>query len=76
MFYPKIKKVMLVGYADDDWVGDLHDRKSTTGYCFKVFGAVVCWCTKKQASVGLSSTEAEYVALAEASKEFGCLTYS
>lgn len=69
LFYPKNEKVMLVGYADADWAGDLHDRKSTTGYCFKVFGAVVCWCTKKQATVSLSSTEAEYVALAEASKE-------
>lgn len=59
----------LVGFADSDWAGDEEDRKSTTGFLFKVFGATICWCTRKQSTVAISSTEAEYVALAEAARE-------
>ncbi|KAK9736894.1 hypothetical protein QE152_g11174 [Popillia japonica] len=39
------------------------------GYMFQTFGATVCWNTRKQNSVALSSTEAEYIALSEAAKE-------
>ena len=59
----------LVGYADCDWAGDATDRKSTTGFLFKVFGATVTWCTRKQNSVAVSSTKAEYVALSKAPRE-------
>lgn len=61
--------VRLVGYADADWAGDSYDRKSTSGYLFKIFGGTVVWNTRKQATVAMSSTESEYVALAEAAKE-------
>lgn len=60
---------MLEGYADSDWAGDETDRKSATGFLFKVFGGTVCWSTKKQSTVSISSTESEYVALAEAARE-------
>jgi len=36
---------------------------------FEVFGATVSWTTRKQPTVALSSTEAEYVALASAVTE-------
>lgn len=42
------------------------DFKSTSGYVFKVFGNTVSWLSRKQSTVSLSSTEAEYIALAEA----------
>lgn len=45
------------------------DRKSYSGYCFKICGSVVSWESRKQCSVALSSTEAEYVAISEASRE-------
>lgn len=57
---------VLVGYADADWGGDKNDGKSTSGYVFKVFGNTVSWASRKQGTVSLSSTEAEYVALTEA----------
>lgn len=57
---------VLVGYSDSDWGGDKNDYKSTSGYVFKVFGNTVSWLSRKQSTVALSSTEAEYVALAEA----------
>lgn len=51
----------LVGYADADWGSDIDERKSTTGYVFTMYGGAVSWCCKKQPTVALSSTEAEYM---------------
>ena len=51
------------GYSDADWAGDTNDRKSTSGYVFKLCGAPISWGSKKQASVSLSTSEAEYIAL-------------
>lgn len=56
-------------FVDADWAGDSHDRKSTTGYLFRYAGGMVGWCSRKQDCVTLSSSEAEYVALAESCKE-------
>jgi transposase InsO family protein len=56
----------IIGYADADWANDIEDRKSITGYVFKVFGSTVSWTTRKQSTVSLSSTEAEYIALSHA----------
>jgi len=46
------------GYIDADW-GSGEDRKSMGGYVFMVNCAAVSSASKKQASVALSSTEAE-----------------
>ena len=59
----------LEGYADANYGGDTYDRKSTSGFCFKAFGDLVSWNTKKQNTISLSSTEAELVALSHSSKE-------
>lgn len=60
---------IVVGYVDSDWGGDLVDRRSTTGFVFKIFGCPVLWGTRKQQTVSLSSTEAEYMALSMATTE-------
>ena len=57
------------GYADADWAGDHADRKSTSGYVFVLMGAPVSWGSKKQSSVSLSTSEAEYIALSLAIQE-------
>ena len=69
--FAKNSSMKLVGNADADWSGDLDDRKSTTGYYFKFQGngAAISWEVKKQATVALSSTEAEYQAMAAAVQE-------
>ncbi|GJZ20458.1 retrovirus-related pol polyprotein from transposon TNT 1-94 [Tanacetum coccineum] len=51
----------LKGYTDSDYAGCNMDRKSTSSACR---GKLVCWSAKKQQSVVMSSTEAEYVAAA------------
>lgn len=61
---------LLCGYVDSDWGSNEIDRKSTTGYLFKLFDrCTVSWNTKRQISVAASSTEAEYMALFEAVRE-------
>ena len=61
----------VVGYADADWGGS-EDRKSTTGYCFRLgdsAGPVISWKSKRQQTVALSTCEAEYMALTSATQE-------
>ncbi|KXJ69879.1 hypothetical protein RP20_CCG025545 [Aedes albopictus] len=59
----------LVGFVDADWASDSEDRKSVTGFLFKVFGSTVSWASRKQSTVSMSSSEAEYVALSAAVSE-------
>lgn len=59
----------IEGYVDADWASNKIDRKSYTGYVFKLSGCAISWKSIKQRTVALSSTEAEYMALSEASKE-------
>jgi hypothetical protein len=50
----------LIGFTDSDWAGDSIDRKSTSGYSLSLGSGPICWLRKKQATIALSSTEAEY----------------
>jgi hypothetical protein len=59
----------LVGFCDADYAGDLDTRRSTTGYIFTLNGAAISWQSKRQPTVAVSSTEAEYMAAAAAVKE-------
>ena len=44
-------------------------RRSTSGYVFMLGGAAVSWSSKRQATVAMSSCEAEYLAASHAAKE-------
>lgn len=59
----------LEGYADANWAESQVDRKSNSGYIFFVYGAAISWSCRKQKCVALSSTEAEYIALCDATQE-------
>jgi len=50
-------------------VGDKDRKRSTTGYVFTIGGKKISWISKLRKVVSLSTTEAEYVAAIEASKE-------
>ncbi|WVZ04159.1 hypothetical protein V8G54_024965 [Vigna mungo] len=68
IYFPKKTDVstnILNAWCDVDWSGDQVDRKSTYGYLFKLMGAHVSWCSRKQSVVALSSCEAEYISAAE-----------
>src|ERR1700733_4336552 len=58
----------LEAFADVAF-GDNHNRKSSQGYVFKLFGGPVLWKSGKQKSVTKSSTEAEVLATSEAGGE-------
>ena len=47
---------------DSDFAGYVDSRKRALGYEFLMDNVVVAWCSKKQAIVTLSITEAEYMA--------------
>ena len=55
----------VYGMSDSDW--DV--RHSTPGFVFMLCEAAISWSSKRQASVALSSCEAEIVAGSEAAKE-------
>ena len=57
------------GLSDSDWATDEMDRKSISGYCFYFLGSLVSWSAVKQRTIALSSTEAEYYAIAHGMKE-------
>ncbi|MEE7714253.1 Ty1/Copia family ribonuclease HI, partial [Bacillus sp. 5001] len=62
LWYPKSENFELIAFADADFAGCRLDRKSTSGSCQFLGHALVSWSSKKQNSVALSTTEAEYIA--------------
>jgi hypothetical protein len=61
--------ISLLAFSDANWGNDLDSRRSTTGYLVYIAGRVVSWSSKKQPTVALSSTEAEYMAVTNTTKE-------
>ena len=53
---------LLISYSDADYAGCRLDKKNTSGYCQFLGNYLVSWASKKQHSVALSTTGAEYVA--------------
>ena len=41
--YFGIDKLVLCGYSDADWAGDVDSRKSTLGYLITFVGVAVSW---------------------------------
>ena len=64
---PKLSN-LFYGFADAAYA-NADDYKSTSGYVFITGGGAITWRSKKQSTIALSSTEAEYVALSEAACE-------
>ncbi|KAE8681718.1 hypothetical protein F3Y22_tig00111310pilonHSYRG00060 [Hibiscus syriacus] len=69
LLYKKGEDCKLVGYCDADYAGDHDTRRSTTGYVFKLGSGTISWYSKRQPTVSLSTTEAEYRAAAMAAQE-------
>ncbi|WVZ85032.1 hypothetical protein U9M48_031995 [Paspalum notatum var. saurae] len=64
LWYSSSSSLSLRGFSDADLAGCRIDRKSTSGTCQLLGTSLVSWSSRKQASVALSTTEAEYVAAA------------
>ncbi|KAM2811016.1 hypothetical protein COP1_043727 [Malus domestica] len=69
LVYGGASELRVEGYTDADFQSDVDDRSSNSGYVFTLNGGAVSWKSKKQSVIADSTTEAEYVAAAEAGKE-------
>jgi Reverse transcriptase (RNA-dependent DNA polymerase) len=60
---------IMSAYCDSDYAGDKDGRKSVSGFVIYIQGCLISWKSRKQKSVTLSSSEAEYVAISEVCAE-------
>ncbi len=64
-----ISKLGFVAFADADWAADRISRKSVTGYVILLAGGAISWVSRKQKTVALSYTEAEYMCMSDCSQQ-------
>jgi hypothetical protein len=57
------------GFIDADWAACKDSQRSTDGYLFVLSSAAITWSSKRQPTVLTSTTEAEYRALADGTKD-------
>ena len=69
LVYNGLSNESLVVYSDSNWGQDHEHRKSTTGYFTMLAQGITSWLSRKQKSVAFSSTEAEYMALSDCSRQ-------
>ena len=63
--YPSV----LEGYSDANWISDIKDSKSTSGYVFTLGGTAVSWKSSKQTVIARSTMESEFIALDKCGEE-------
>ena len=66
---PPLSLAVVEAYCDADWAGDVDDRRSTSGGIVLLHGCAMIWLSKKQATVALSTAEAEYMAMSATLQE-------
>lgn len=59
----------LWGWVDSDWAADKDTRRSHTGYVLMLNGGAISWRSRRQESVSLSTSEAEYIAASQCGQE-------
>jgi len=58
----------LVAYFDASWADDVNDRRSTFSYTVLYGGSAMIWKSKKHKGISLSTTDAEYLATTETTR--------
>lgn len=69
LFFPRSAPIVLNGYTDSDHAACKETRRSIGAYVFQFAGGTVTWSSKRQSTVSQSTTEAEYRALSEGTRE-------
>jgi hypothetical protein len=59
----------LSGFVDADYAGDLENRRSTSGAVFILNNGPISWHSRRQTCVALSTTESEFIAASDGTKE-------
>lgn len=65
--------LQIEAYSDSDFTGDPDTSKSTSGALIRMTNGPILWRSRLQREVVLSSTEAEYLALTETTREMSWL---
>ncbi|XP_035831907.1 secreted RxLR effector protein 161-like [Helianthus annuus] len=60
---------VIEGYTDANWISDIKDHRSTSGYVFTLAGAAIAWKSSKQTVIARSTMESEFVALDKSGEE-------
>nr|GEW44216.1 retrotransposon protein, putative, Ty1-copia subclass [Tanacetum cinerariifolium] len=58
-----LSKIKGVGYSDANWISDIKDSRSTSGYVYTLGGAAISWKSSKQTVIAKSTIESEFIAL-------------
>jgi hypothetical protein len=58
-----------LAYVDADYGGCRNTRCSTSSFVFLMAGGVVTWSSKRQATVALSTVEAEYIVMSQCAQQ-------
>ena len=67
--YSRDHDISPTAFVDADYGGCRDTRRSTSGYVFTMAGGAVTWSSKRQATVALSTVEAEYVAMSRCAQQ-------
>ena len=67
--YSRDFDISPTAFVDADYGGCKDTRRSTSGYVFTMAGGAVTWSSKRQATVALSTVEAEYVAMSRCAQQ-------
>ncbi|PIL36305.1 hypothetical protein GSI_01968 [Ganoderma sinense ZZ0214-1] len=59
----------LIAGTDSDWASDPYTRRSQTGFMLKLANCAFSWVSRAQKTIALSSTEAEYMAMSNCSRQ-------
>ena len=69
--FRKTQVLDLLNFSDADWAGNIDNKRSTSGFCFKLSessGLISCGC-KAQKTLTTSTDEPKFNCVVEASKE-------
>ena len=69
ILYSKKGNLVPIGYCDSDFAGDKATAKSTYSYVFMLANGPISWKSKRGSTIALSTLEAEYIAITEATRE-------
>ena len=67
--YSRDADLTPLAYVDANYGGCRDTCRSTSGYVFLMAGGAVTWSSKRQATVALSTVEAEYVAMSRCAQQ-------